>query len=271
MHETINFQELFEGFQKIPLLWKGSDVYNLEQFCPESTLLQFTQESESKKLRLGKWVENFVAFQLLQKDDIKVLEENLQIKDDKITIGEIDLLFLKEELPIHLEIIYKFYLYDSKRNHTNSLHNWVGPNQNDTLVYKLNKLKEKQLPLLHHPKTKNTLKHHSLDINTIKQNVCFKAQLFLPYDNQNIEIYPLNPKCIVGWYLNFEKINTLKDFQFYIPNKLEWLCVPKQAVNWLTFEAAKNKIKSHIENKRSPLCWIKNENNDLQKCFITWW
>lgn len=271
MNNKLNFQELFEGFQNTPFLWKASIIYNLEQFCTKPTSHQFTQGSEQKKLRLGKWVEKFVAFQLEQDACIKILEENLQIKDHKITIGELDLLLLKGEQPIHLEIIYKFYLYDSKKNQTNPLNYWVGPNQNDALIYKLKKLKEKQLPRLYDTNTIAALKSYPFDINSIKQQVCFKAQLFLPYENQKIDINPLNSDCITGWHLNFEKINELRNFQFHIPEKLEWLCSPKTLVNWLFFEEAKTKIKIQIDNKRSPLCWIKNNNNELQKCFITWW
>jgi len=271
LKNTINFQELFKGFQSTPLLWKASDIYNLEQFYLEPTLNPFIQESESKKLRLGKWVEKFVSFQLKQLNTIKILEENLQIKDNKITIGELDLLLLKDKQPIHLEIIYKFYLFDPNKKNTTLLNHWVGPNQNDALVFKLNKLKEKQLPLLYHSKTKAVLKNNLLDINSIKQNVVFKAQLFLPYENQNTDITPLNSNCVMGWYLNFDKINELKNFDFYIPEKLEWLCLPKASVDWLFFEEAKKEIRTHIEKKRAPLCWIKNKNNELQKCFITWW
>ncbi|RED45156.1 hypothetical protein DFQ10_10223 [Winogradskyella eximia] len=270
MDKTLDFQDLFEGFQSTPYLWKGSTVYHLKQYSPEPTLNQFPIENESKKLRLGKWVENFVAYQLKHQNGIKLLEENLQIKDNKITIGELDLLFLQNEKPIHLEIVYKFYLYDSKQNDVNSLNNWVGPNRSDALVYKLKKLKEKQLPLLYHPKTKDVLEHYPFHINAIIQNVCFKAQLFLPYKNQNINVAPLNSDCVVGWYLNAKNIDELKDFQFYIPKKLEWLSLPKTSVNWLEFEDAKSDIETYIKDQRSPLCWIKR-NNELQKCFITWW
>ena len=271
MENTINFQELFKGFQKTPLLWKTSAIYDLEQFCPDYTRVTFFETDEHKTLRLGKWVEKFVSFQLKRQDDIRILEENIQIKNNNITIGELDLLLLKEKQPIHLEIIYKFYLYEASKDENNTLNHWVGPNQNDALIYKLQKLKEKQLPLLYHPKTKSVLQEHSLDSHSFKQHVCFKAQLFLPYANQNIEIAPLNSNSVVGMYLNFENIDVLKDFQFYIPKKLEWLCLPKEAVDWLFFNDAKNEIKKHIDNKRSPLCWIKNKNNELQKCFITWW
>ncbi|MFK7833751.1 MAG: DUF1853 family protein [Winogradskyella sp.] len=271
MKDHINFQDLFEGFQNTALLWERSAVYNFEQFQPKSTSHHFTQSAEPKQLRLGKWVEKFIAFQLQKDATIKILEENLQIKDHKITIGELDLVILKKQQPIHLEIVYKFYLYNPKQDSTNALDPWVGPNKNDALIYKLNKLKEKQLPLLYHPKTTLALERHSLDVDTIKQKVCFKAQLFLPYKKQHIDVFPLNSDCVSGWYLNFESIDELRKFQFYIPEKLEWLCTPKPKVTWFHFDDAFDLIKTQIQNKRSPLCWIKNDINALQKCFITWW
>ncbi|WP_400078674.1 DUF1853 family protein [Winogradskyella sp. R77965] len=271
MYDTINFQELFEGFQNTPLLWNASDIYGFEQFCPEHTTKPFYQNSEIKKLRLGKWVENFVAFQLENQEDITIIEENLLIKEEKRTIGELDILLINQNQPIHLEVVYKFYLYDNSNTYNDPLAYWIGPSRNDTLVYKLNKLKDKQFPLLHHPKTLETLKKYQFDINTIKQRVCFNAQLFLPYQNQDIDVSPLNTDCVAGWYLNIERINELESFQFYIPEKLQWLCAPKETVDWLSFIEAKNEIKTFIANRQSPLCWLRNEHGEFQKCFITWW
>ena len=70
MNNTKFLQALFNGFQTTPSLWDSSEVYNFEQFNLEPTTAQFTQQSEYKRLRLGKWVEKFVAFQLQQQDDI---------------------------------------------------------------------------------------------------------------------------------------------------------------------------------------------------------
>lgn len=271
MSSALSFQDLFQGFQNTPLLWNSINIYNFEQFCPKNTTEKFIEIKEHKKLRLGKWVERFVSFQLKQQSNIKILDENIQIKDHKITIGELDLLLLQDEQPIHVEIIYKFYLYDDSKTETNTLNHWVGPNQNDTLILKLNKLKEKQFPLLYRSQSKPLIANNDLDITSIKQQVCFKAQLFLPKNNQNIETTPLNSDCVVGWYLNIQEIEMLNDFQFYIPDKLEWLCSPKIDVAWVPFSEAFSIIQNQIKNKRSPLCWIKNSENELQKCFITWW
>lgn len=271
MERGLNFQELFQGFQNTPVLWNSKAIYNLEQYLTQVTTEPFVLKSSHKKLRLGKWVEQFVTFQLQQDSKVKILEENLQIKSNKVTIGELDLLILEDRRPIHLEIVYKFYLFDTRENYSNPLQHWIGPNRNDSLIFKLNKLKEKQLPLLYHAKTSDALKHLSFNINAVEQKVCFKAQLFLPFEAQSINMDLLNSACVVGFYLHFDTVNVLKEYQFYLPQKLQWLSEPQFSVCWLPFNVAKTMIEKDIENKRSPLCWIKSSSGKIEKCFITWW
>lgn len=268
---TLNFKDIYEGFQKTPLLWNANEILNLQQFSPIKTIDFFEENDDFKNLRLGKWVEQFIIYQLKKDSHIEILEENFQIKEGKITIGELDLLFLKDKEPCHLEIIYKFYLYDSTMASNDTLDYWIGPNRNDTLRYKLKKLKEKQLPLLYKCQTEPLILKHGIDLKTIKQRVCFKAQLFLPYNSQDITISPLNASCVSGCYISFDKINELKNFDFYIPSKLEWLSVPKLEVPWQSFKEAKQELKEFKESKRSPLCWLKGKDGSFQKCFITWW
>ena len=75
----------------------------------------------------------------------------------------------------------------------------------------------------------------------------------------------------MGFYMSFSDISILKNLQFYIPNKLNWLTIPHNNIEWLDYEQAVIEIKEFIENKRSPLIWIKSNDNLLKKCFITWW
>jgi hypothetical protein len=271
LDKTINFQNLFEGFQSTALLWTSSPIYELEQFKEIRTNKKFVHNAEHKTLRLGKWVEKFVTFQLQQNSAVKILRENLIVKKEKQTIGELDLLFLKNKNPIHLEIVYKFYLFDTQKKYDDDLRYWIGPNRNDNLIFKINKLKEKQFPLLYHPETQKTLEDYSIETTDFKQLVYFKAQLFLPFDNLEIDVHPLNSECITGWYLNYDRFEELKPFQFYIPKKLEWLSTPHNYVDWLSFSEAQIEIETYIESNRSPLCWLKNDTNEFQKCFITWW
>jgi len=62
-------------------------------------------------------------------------------------VGELDCLILRDKKPIHLEVIYKFYLYDASVGDTEIAH-FIGPNRKDSLIEKLTKLQEKQLPIL---------------------------------------------------------------------------------------------------------------------------
>ena len=271
MNQPYNYQELFKGFQDTPLLWSSDNILNIEQYSPKYVTEKYLAPIEFKKLRLGKWVEQFVIHQLKHDKQVKLLEENIQIASDKITIGELDVLFLLDKNPIHLEIIYKFYLYDDSISTYNPLDKWIGPNRSDTLVYKLQKLKEKQLPLLYHKETQSVLSRHNIQLNTVKQSVCFKAQLFLPFKQNYSDFDFINKACFCGWYISYNRINELRGFKFYILEKLEWLCLPKDTIDWLSFIEAKNEINVDIANKYSPLCWIKNEHDEIQKCFITWW
>jgi hypothetical protein len=50
--------------------------------------------------RLGKYVERFVSFQLSRNWAIKIISENIQISKDKITLGELDCILVKNKKPV---------------------------------------------------------------------------------------------------------------------------------------------------------------------------
>ncbi len=133
---------------------------------------------------------------------------------------EIDCLIKYLKKYIHLEIVYKFYLYD-KHIDTGELDHWIGPNKKDSLVFKLNKLKNKQLPLLHHFKTKELLEKTPLNIDKISSMVFFKAQLFVPKELINNTFKLINNKCIIGYYIGMSEYKSLSNCDFYMPNKLD--------------------------------------------------
>lgn len=272
MTDRHTLNKMFQGYQLSSQLWQGNDIWNLEQLPIDlNTQCTFTSFKNGKNLRLGKWVEEFVLFQLNTLENVEVLGSGIQIKKDKLTIGELDSLFLLEGMPIHLEIVYKYYLYDPDIREDSSLANWIGPNRNDRLLQKLNKLKSRQLHLLQNEATKNILE--SLDIfhKTIKQNVLFKAKLFIPY-NSKFEINSaLNPSCVVGEYLRLNQLINFEAYSFFIPSKLEWLLVPNIDVHWLNYEAAKSLIRKELDSKRSPLIWVKDNKNKIRLIFVVWW
>ena len=262
-------QKRYEGFLKTPFLRINDAVYNLDQFKITSKFNKIKIALE-ENLRLGKYVEQLVSFELAQQNNISVLAENIQIQDGKITLGELDCLLLKNNKPIHLEVIYKFYLYDATVGESEIDH-FIGPNRKDSLKEKINKLKEKQLPLLYSNTCKTYLDELDLKVEDISQQVYFKAQLFLPFSNQNIKLKTLNTDCVIGFYINHKELQQFKDCKFYIPNKKDWLILPHAHVNWLNFHLFKVVIQDYFEQEFSTLCWIKFNNGELKKMFLVWW
>ncbi|HUH27726.1 DUF1853 family protein [Gelidibacter sp.] len=268
--EKDNLQRNFEGYLTTPLLWHDTDVYGLQQCALKGMSSNSFTEKSNENLRLGKLVEQFVFHQLEGDDSYSILTKNIQIQDGKRTLGELDALLITENGPVHLEIIYKFYLYDPDEGHTELSH-WIGPNRKDSLLLKLRKLKEKQLPLLYHPNTQSLLDELGLNSSKIKQQVLFKAQLFLPLDLLNNNVFShLNPNCVKGFYL---KINDLARFdlgQFYIPKKTDWLMELHNDVKWLDFREFFIDITHWTDNKLAPMCWLKL-NGNYSKFFVVWW
>lgn len=261
-------QQRFEGFLKTPILWSSNSIYNLTQFQIEHQSISFDVEIDSKQ-RLGKYVERFVSYQLSQDPSIELIAENIQISKDKITLGELDCLLYQNRNPIHLEVIYKFYLFDETID-KDSLQCWIGPNRKDSLIEKLEKLKEKQLPLLYSEECKSYLKSINLYSENILQQVYFKAQLFVPLSMEETH-YKINSDCIVGFYINQTELKQFKDAKFYIPNKKDWLIVPHANISWLNYDEFVLESESYLQREFSPMCWIKLNTGELKKFFLVWW
>ena len=136
LYNSKDLQLQYQGFFKTPFLWFGKGFFDLKMFDFENKNFSPLNLKLTKKLRLGKLVERFVSFELQQNQDAKILAENIQIQEDKRTLGELDCLILKDSTPIHLEIIYKFYLYDKSVGNSEIEH-WIGPNRRDSFIQKV--------------------------------------------------------------------------------------------------------------------------------------
>lgn len=259
----------YQGYFHTPLLWESESLFGLKQLELPNCVPTIFNEVIPANLRLGKRVERFVSHELKEYDTIKILKENIQIQNEKLTIGEIDCLLTHHETAIHLEIIYKFYLYDPSVG-TTEIDHWIGPNRNDSLIAKLIKLKEKQLPLLYKQHTKPILKTLNLNADALQQFVYFKAQLFIPYKKE-VGFSVLNKRCLHGFYIPFKEIAQFSLCKFYIPSKINWLQEIQMQVSWLTYQQFYINIEAVIPQKTAPLCWIKHPNGEVQKFFIVWW
>jgi hypothetical protein len=234
--------------------------------------VSFKEFPELPNIRLGKQIERIFAFLIDRCSNYSILKENIQIIDGKITIGELDFIIKNNSNNIlsHLEIVYKFYLYDPNNSQV-ELEKWIGPNRKDSFIEKYNKLKLKQFPLLYQPKTADVL--NEFNIKTINQALCFMSSLFVPYSFLNKSIPEINNAAIVGYWLsvdNFYKLQEL-DHLYYLPNKHEWGITPNSNSEWYSYSEIELIVNASIDRNFSPLCWIKTSDLVFEQCFIVWW
>ena len=221
-------------------------------------------------LRLGHLVEKIVSELIKSSTNYTIIAENIQIIEDKKTIGELDFIIentFSKQL-IHMELAYKFYLFDPTLS-TESINNWIGPNRNDSLKEKLEKLKTKQFPLLHHDCTQSTLR--TVAIDHITQALCLLVSLFIPFEYKG-KFSPAFQNAIKGYYINFEtfiKYHT-EEKTYYLPPKKEWGIDPEFNKIWSDFESIKKTVEINMLEKQSPLCWQKY-NDSYSAFFIVWW
>jgi hypothetical protein len=260
----------YNGFLNTPNLWTDSSILELNQFTHSSPLNSNVNLPSELNTRLGKRIEQFV-FQLFNSiESIQVIDENIQIQKNRITLGEIDCLLRNSDELIHLEIVYKFYLYDSNVSST-ELERWIGPNRKDSLIEKLKKLKIKQLPLLYKEETKMHLQKLKLDPEDFKQKVYFKAQLFIPLSSTEESFSLVNNNCIYGFYARLNELTGYSDCVFSIPSKLDWVSDVSENVKWQDYSSFLEVVGVILKEKRSPMCWLKQPNGTFQKFFVVWW
>ena len=269
-------QHQFLGFLNTPNLWEEQSHFPFPQyFLPEQKSLENISEKIKvpEKLPLGKRVEHFFNYTVNATTEEKILLNNIQIKQEKITIGELDFLLKNDKTQkiTHVELVYKFYVYDA--SFENEMERWIGPNRRDSLVQKVEKLQKKQFPLLFKAETAQLLKKTLVNAEEIEQKVCFKAFLFLPKDFSKEKISLVNKECIVGYWLHFTDFNTnvYENQQFFAPVKQDWPINPEFHKNWKDFEAIKEEILHFHEMKKSPLIWMKKNEHEYERFFVVWW
>ena len=266
--KTENLQPQFSGFFNTPHLF-STPINGLKPFLKTLESMPVFNEVITKNIRLGQRVERFVSEELQQHDSITILSENPQIKNDKLTIGELDCLLLDGKQPVHLEIQFKYYLFDPNLG-TTELDHCIGPMRKDTLNEKLNKLKTKQLPLLYNTETKPLLDHLNYKAENFIQQIYFKAQIFMPFEKSYV-LKTLNPKCVYGFYFKYKTLPFFKDYKFYKPKKTDWLLDVTPNVDWQTYDSILPELKTYESEGYSPMLWLKHPKGHLNKCFVVAW
>lgn len=265
----------FQGFLKTPSLFlEKQKEFPFSYF---STDLPLSNKSDFSfipdNLMLGKRAEQFLKFYLNSSNKYRIALENFQLIENKKTLGEID--FIVEDRDtnqhLHIELSYKFYLFDPKLKPV-GVSQWIGPNRNDSLLQKIEKLKNKQFPLLQHPALAETLHNHGIQVDKTTPTACFKAQLFVPFKSSSQMFTNINPAAIRGYYYTWQEFreNQQTAEGYFVPNKKEWLRAPETQKKWVSLEAIFPEIKKNISMKKSPLVWSKM-GAETRAFFIVWW
>lgn len=269
-----NLEKQFQGYINTSSLFEEID--GLKQFeldIKERAWFKFSKLDLSSKLTLGSRVEDFFRFYINHSSNYELVKHNIQIIHEKHTLGELDFILFdkKAQKYIHVEHVYKFYLYDD--SFQNEIDRYIGPNRNDTFSKKLEKLKNRQLPLLYKDETKKYL--DDIDIESCEQKVCFKGNIYLPLYLENSTIPLLNNSCVRGFYLSREEFvsdMSFHAFEYFLPEKFDWVRHPNSNERWVSFDEVIVEIDELLQKEKSPLVWLKDtKNNTTKSFFVTWW
>lgn len=228
----------------------------------------------SGKLRFGHQMERFFSYWLSANPRFEILAENLQIIRDGITLGEFDFIVRDnvEGRILHIELAFKFYLGIRNNGDYRNYLSWVGPNRNDTLALKLQKLGEKQFFLLKSNAAKEQLARMGIEADTVRQALCLKGQLYTP-TGWNPKEEDVNLGAVHGRWIPFKDFEPerFENALFLLPEKMDWIAKPDNRSEWIDYRTAYPFIETEIRKKRAVHCLEKSAAGEVRRFFLVWW
>ena len=266
----------YQAFVSCAPLWSAPGApFSLFSFPWQECVSAVENIEVPENVVFGRKMESFFSHAITHSQRYAVLAENLQVISGKTTLGEIDFL-IRDNLEgqiIHVELACKFYLYDTSREYINPYSAWVGPNQNDFLDRKIEKLKNKQLPLLQHPECQKMLTPIiGSGTSNIFQQVHFPAYLFLPLGAKEAPTN-INREAVKGFWLRPEQLSDsiFDKALFCLPSKSDWLLPPHKNSDWVSVDIGLKQIGELHKNKKSPMVWVKYPDGKHLRLFVVWW
>jgi len=241
---------------------------------PKNSNVPFTEEIPPS-LVLGKRAERFFDFAIKQSSRYQMKAQNLQVIHEKKTLGEFDFFVedLEKRSSLHIELVYKFYLFDPSVSQEEELKCWIGPNRKDSFLRKINRLKTHQLPLLFRKESEEILQQQQINSRKLKQKVCFKANLFVPKAFIKTIYELINPNAIVGYWMHLHEF-TKEEFgedSYFSPQKKDWPVHPKHQEKWKEYESILQEINYLFKHQKAAFIWRKKADNSLERFFVVWW
>ena len=277
----------FKAFYQTSSFWSGK-LAGIQQFSLSNFNFKHLSEAEESlelpaipiDTVLGKRAEYFFKFCVEQSSNYQLLAANEQIFSGKNTIGELDFILqhLDSGKNIHVELVYKFYIYEPhthkasrflSHNQNKELSFYVGPNRRDYFIKKFEHLAAHQLPLLYRPETQERLDQLGINALGMEQQVCFLAHVFIPRQAWQQDFPFLNKKCIVGYYMDesaFAKAYT--DNLYFLPEKKEWKMRPQRLERAYTHRKILEHSRSSLQRGFAPMVWMLLQDGSFERFFI---
>ncbi|USG63046.1 DUF1853 family protein [Sneathiella marina] len=232
-------------------------------------LLEYLAGKETKAL--GIYFEQLILFWLDNLPSISLIGSNIQVFQDKRTIGEIDVIFEHGQKIFHWELAVKFYLNIGSGLKADQ---FVGPRLKDTLGAKLSRIFDHQIPLVKTPEGKSKLA--KLNIDEVVSSAVIKGILFQPCAPQ---FPPANrlPTIISrnyrhGSWITVKMLENLEDLSFthfLVMDKIQWFTdyyYPEEVTSG-NIVALKKRAKEQIKDRNMPImvCLFRSKNSDILK------
>lgn len=269
-------RDQFCGFLATPQILAKNSSSEYPLYPTRASIIEegLSEISEPSATVLGKRMEEFFGSYVHLFTSEEVVAQNEQIISNKQTLGELDFL-LKNTASgevSHVELIYKFYLFDPGTG-TSEREHLIGPNRRDSFIKKVDRLKQKQFPLLFLPATQNLLNRLQISPESVIQKMCFKAAVFLPKQMKKTTFSDINSEAVAGYWIRASEFNVeaYGANTFYTPKKKYWPVLPHRNSKWFSFEDIKVQINRLLTKEFSPLVWMKTPQGNVERFFVVWW
>lgn len=214
--------------------------------------------NQLKSTRLGIYYEALWHFYFAHHPEWELLQHNLQIGRNGITLGAFDFLCRRGDEYWHIETAVKFYLC-SASNPLDAYEwkYWIGPESKDRLDLKLNHLRQHQLPLHQEPEARIQLESLYPDANGWNTGLCIQGYLFSPAQRNSKPAF-VHPHHEHGswWRFNdfLQDISTQPEQRWFVLERQQWLspahCTDTNRL--LTTEQLANKLLGEIDGAQRP-------------------
>lgn len=176
-------------------------------------------------LRLGHYAERLLAFYFSHEG--MLFGHGIQVRNEQLeTVGEFDYLLYAEDGLSHLELATKFYLFyqSASAQHPANVYDCLGPNLNDTLGAKMQKILLRQLTLSQHEAARKLIPQ-----KIVVAKALIKGWLFYRItDRDQSAIQGISPKHCMGFWWTLEEFEHLAVPYGLVLERLQWLA-PAQA------------------------------------------